>query len=101
MSALHPLTMLMWFLWGLFMGLGFATAYGLMRAAIFGWHASVATYHRKRGAKAPAKRKGPKWEYMIVDDPRTSFDSFNSYGEDGWELVSANDNRAWFKRAVA
>lgn len=96
MSALHPLTMLTWFLWGFFMGLGFLAAYGL----IFGLKAlAVALHARVKWPRLPAKRKGPRFEYMTAASPEIH--EFNAWGEDGWELVGITPNADyWFKRSL-
>jgi hypothetical protein len=112
MSAIHPLTFLTWFLWGFFMGIGWLTAQGLWagaKALMVGANNYFKWPHLDMALPAvvlPAPRKGPRWEVMGLDfDPglgvpeRTAL--MNDYGAGGWELVSANDNRAWFKRAVA
>lgn len=94
--------MLTWFLWGFFMGLGFAAAYGLvcgLKALAIGFHGRV------KWPRAMPKRKGPTWEVMGLDfDPglgvaeRTAL--LNDYGLGGWELVSVTEHNAWLKRAL-
>ena len=97
MSAFHPLTMLTWFLWGFFMGLGFATAYGL----VCGLKALAIKFHdRVKWPRVPAKRKGPKWEYMIVNNGEDNVHQFNVLGEEGWELVGVVPGGYWFKRSL-
>lgn len=99
MSALHPLTMLTWFLWGFFMGLGFAAAYGLARASIVLWHLGFATYHRNRGG-SPAKRKGPKFEYQLLTAEAVSIDILNHMGIDGWQMVTSTPEGFWMMRPL-
>jgi hypothetical protein len=92
--------MLTWFLWGFFMGLGFAAAYGLMRASIVLWHLDFATYHRKHGVKAQPKRKGPRWEYHVSLVENMNLGMANLLGEDGWEFCAIMGNEAMFKRSL-